>query len=295
MKKTTQIVTQYHLHKEHPEKLQFDIHDLETYLNKSGYDAQIAHSHSFYQILWIFNEGGQHYIDFDAYPVKENSLFFIAKNQIHYFDKNAAHKGFLIHFNESFLMESDVDIFLKYNVFTKKNKSCNCIHGNSINTAKNYIKLIQEELLQKNEFGHAQIIRYLLKSLLIVFERTQHQNSENDIRLTSQYELQYLQFRELIEMHFDKAYPVNKYADLLNISRKTLNTICKRIVAKTPSALISERIILEAKRHLRFTPLKINEIAYKLGFEDTSYFVKYFKRFEKISPGEYRNVVVLEN
>lgn len=288
MKEKEIEIAQYHLHKEHPEKLQFEIYDLKAYLERSCKHAQVAHSHSFYQILWIFNEGGTHYIDFDAHPVKENSLFFISKNQIHYFDAEASHEGILIHFNENFLMQSDVDIFLKYNVFTKKDKSCHCISGDLIVAAKAFIELIKRELENKTDFGHAQIVRYLLKSLLIVMERTQHENNGNDIRLTSQYELQYLQFRELIESHYDKAYTVSQYAGLLHISRKTLTTITKNIVAKSPSELIAERIVLEAKRLLSFTPLKVNEIAYKLGFEDPSYFVKYFKRHLNLSPIDYR-------
>lgn len=289
MKKTTDKIEQYHLHKEHPEKLPFEIYDLKTYLDKSGAHAQIAHSHSFYQILWIFNDGGKHYIDFDAHHVKRNSLFFITKNQIHYFDSTASHEGILIHFNENFLMQSDVDIFLKYHLFTKKGNNCNCIAGDSVNTAKAFIKLIKNELLYKSEFGHSQVIRYLLKSLFIVFERTQH-TDDKSIQLTNQYELQYLHFRELIENHYQNAYSVNQYAELLHISRKTLTRITKSIVAKPPSELISERVLLEAKRLLSFTPLKINEIAYRLGFEDPSYFVKYFKRHMTISPGEYRQV-----
>jgi AraC family transcriptional activator of pobA len=103
---------QYHLHKAHPEKLQFQIYDLEAYLKKSGAHAEVPHSHSFYQILWIYNKGGVHYVDFDAHPAQGNTIFFISKNQIHYFDKNADHKGLIFHFNEHFLMQSDVDIFL---------------------------------------------------------------------------------------------------------------------------------------------------------------------------------------
>ena len=291
LKKNASNIEQYHLHKGHPEKLQFEVYNLKDYLETSGVHAQLAHSHSFYQILWIYNEGGVHFIDLDAYPVKTNSIFFISKNQIHFFDKEANHEGVLIHFNERFLMQSDVDIFLKYNVFNNRGKPCYCITHDIIDLANSYIHLIKKEKTKVTGFGHQQVIRYLLKSLLIVLERAHRQNVKENSPLTNPYELQYLQFRELIECYYNKNYTVSDYANLLHISTKTLTTITKAVTTKPPSTLISERIILESERLLAFTSLKVNEIAYELGFEDASYFVKYFKRHLKKSPTQYRALI----
>ncbi len=52
--------------------------------------------------------------------------------------------------------------------------------------------------------------------------------------------------------------------------------------------IINDRIILEAKRQLCYTDLKIKEIAFRLGFDDPSYFVKLFKRQTGILPAEFR-------
>ncbi len=284
-------IEQYHLHKEHPEKLQFEVYDLEQYLKNSGEHALLPHTHSYYQILWIFNEGGVHFVDFDAYEVKANTIFFISKNQIHYFDKNAKHKGIIIHFNENFLMHSDVDIFLKYTVFNNQQRSFHVLKGETIDLAHSYMNLIKMELSNRDEFGYKHVIRNLLKSFLIVLERLHCKTNQESIKFYDSYELQYLQFRDLLETHYSENYSVANFASKLNISSKTLNTITHSVVSKTPSELISERIILEAKRLLSFTDLKINEIAYKLGFEDASYFVKYFKRHVKKSPSEYRLII----
>ena len=279
------------MHEAHPERLQFEIYDLESYLKKNGKHAQIAHSHSFYQILWFYNTGGTHYVDFKAHEVKEDSVLFISKNQIHYFDEDAKHKGVIIHFNEQFLMQSDVDIFLKYNVFNTHGKPCYCITKDIAVLANSYIKLIKEELKNQVQFGHKQVVRYLLKSLLIVLERAHRDTKDGTIKLTNHYELQYLKFRELIETNYKVQFTVSQYADLLNISSKTLTNVTKSMTSKSPSELISERVILEAKRLLSFTTLKTNEVAYKLGFNDASYFVKYFKRHLKMSPKDYKKIL----
>ena len=292
MKKSEPKIEQYHLHKSKPEKLQFEIYDLVDYLAKSGEHAQKPHSHSYYQIIWMYNNGGVHFVDFDSHEVKANTIFFISKNQIHYFDPKAKHQGIIIHFNERFLLQSDTDIFLKYNVFNNQGKPCYSLTDEITALANSYILLIKEELASQNGFGHQQVIRYLLKSLLIVLERAHRGNSDYNLNLTNRYELQYLQFRELLERQYKNGLTVSEYASKLNISTKTLTTITKSVASKAPSELISERIILEAQRLLSFTSLKVNEIGYGLGFEDASYFVKYFKRHLKRSPSEYRNLIL---
>lgn len=56
----------------------------------------------------------------------------------------------------------------------------------------------------------------------------------------------------------------------------------------TPLQLINDRILLEAKRLLRYSDKKIKDIANDLGYEDPSYFVKFFKRQTGMLPTEFR-------
>ncbi len=207
------------------------------------------------------------------------------------FDEQVEHQGIIIHFNKSFLLQSDTDIFLKYNVFNNQGKPCHCLTEEIVALTNSYILLIKEERANQNGFGHQQVIRYLLKSLLIVLERVHRGDLEHNMNLTNRYELQYLQFRELLERQYKDGLTVSEYANKLHISTKTLTTITKSVTSKSPSELISKRVILEAQRLLSFTSLKVNKIGYRLGFEDASYFVKYFKRHLKRSPSEYRNLI----
>jgi len=281
-------IEQYHLHKLHPQMLQFELYSLKEYRKKSGKKAATPHSHSYYQIIWFFNDGGTHTVDFKTYAIKKNSILFITKNQIHSFDNNLEIEGWLIHFNESFFMHSDVDIFLKYNLFNVQHTPYYPINNEIANIVTNYIHLIKKELDQKGNFGYEDVIRFLLKAMLINLERIHHKNTSKKILLNSAYELQFFKYKELIEMHYKEGLPIHSYANLLHVSPKTLTTITKSIVNKSPSKLITERIILEAKRLLKFTTLQIGEIAFKIGFNDASYFIKYFKKHVGMSPKNYR-------
>lgn len=284
-------IEQYHLHKAYPGRLQFQVYDLKEYRQKNPEKAAIPHSHSYYQIIWFFNEGGTHTIDFQSHSIKENSIFFTHKDQTHSFDDNLEVEGWLIHFNESFFTHSDVDIFLKYNIFNVEQNSCYEIDPETVKIAEHHIKLIQQELPNQLKFGHENIVRFLLKSLLIYLERAKPSSANLELQTITPYERQLYNFKDLIEIYFASGMSVNDYANLLNISSKTLTTITKNSLDKTPSQLIKERIILEAKRLLKFTTLHVNEIAFCLGFEDDSYFVKYFKRNVGVLPSKYRNTV----
>lgn len=281
-------IEQYHLHKQQPERLQFETFSMQEYLEKYQEHTIKPHSHSYYQIIWFFKAGGQHHVDFNAYPIEANTIFFVAKDQIHYFDDFKNYEGLLIHFNERFLMQSDVDIFLKYKVFNNQGKPYSCITEETEALAKAYVGLIETELAQKGEFGHRQVVRYLLKALLILLERKHLENQDADIESASNYDKVYLHFRDLLETHYKEGLTVSQYAEKLNISSKTLTTVVKSVATKAPSAVISERLLLEAQRLLSFTNHQVNEIGYQLGFEDPSYFVKYFKRMTGQSPGDYR-------
>ncbi len=282
-------ITQYHLHKTFPERLQFAVYSLNEYRRNSSEKAAIPHSHSYYQIIWFLSDGGYHSVDFETYSIKKNTILFISKDSVHAFDDNLDVQGYLIHFNESFFMHDDVDIFLKYNVFNAHINPCHTVDEYTASTALTYIKLMQEETSGKQRFGYEDILRFSLKSFLIILERMHHDSEKKHLRFNNHHEQLFAQYKELVEENYKKNCTVTEYADLLNISSKTLTSITKGIVGKSASQLIADRVILEAQRLLKFTTLQVGEIAYKIGFEDASYFVKYFKRHVGKSPSQYRN------
>lgn len=97
--------------------------------------------------------------------------------------------------------------------------------------------------------------------------------------------------KDAIETHYRTKHSPGEYADLLNIAPKSLAKITKQHFNKTLSAMISERIIIEAKRELYLTSKSVKEIAYELGFRDEFYFSRFFKTNADVSPQLYRNTV----
>ncbi|MBS1737919.1 MAG: helix-turn-helix domain-containing protein [Bacteroidetes bacterium] len=294
MAKSKPKIEQYHLHKDQPEKLQFEIHSLSDYLTKNIGHTDKPHIHSFYQIIWFTKGNGKHFVDFNEFEASTNKIFFISKNQIHYFDNYSSYEGVIIHFNESFLMdnESDIDIFLKYNIFNDfESEPVFTIPTVAIENFSLLVSNLKNEIENPNNFAHKDFLKHYLKLFLISIQRLGKRSNCKNPSINNQQNITLLKFKKSLELNFKSIHSVKEYANILNISSKTLTNHTKETALKTPLELINDRIILEAKRLLSHSNFNINEIGFQLGFEDPSYFVKFFKKQTKKSPSDFRKAV----
>src|SRR5690606_29164810 len=96
-------------------------------------------------------------------------------------------------------------------------------------------------------------------------------------------------FQNLVEQHFRIEKSPAFYAGLLNMSPNALSKKIKLQFNKTPSRIIQERVILEAKKLIHLTRKNMKEIAAELNFDDEFYFSKYFKKHTGVSPTKFRD------
>ncbi|MET6997529.1 helix-turn-helix domain-containing protein [Chitinophaga defluvii] len=295
--KRKEAISEYHLNKHRPDKPQFAIHDLKAYLTLNQGKANKPHIHSFFQIIWFKKGSGKHFVDFKAYDVFENAIFFIARNQVHYFDENTEYDGVLIHFSELFLTpnESSIDYLMKCSLFNNPYQMPSCCIGSNIEaTLSIYINQIYTELETEEDFASDELLRTYLKAFLIQVQRGRNDferaNGKTPFMLDEKRE-QLIRFVNFVDEHFIKGVTVAEYAQLLHISSRTLSDLTAQTLNKTPLTVIQERTVLEAQRLLLHSDLNVNQIGYRLGFDDPSYFVKYFKKHTKISPSEFRKSI----
>ena len=284
-------INEYHLHQKAPSRRQFELFNLNEYLLLNKEHSSKPHSHSFYQIVWFHSNNGKHHVDFKSYDIKKDRIFFIAKNQIHYFEKRNDYQGVLLHFNESFILqnEKDIEIFINYDLFNNPEAPFFDVFPKQTSELEIYYDQIKNELKNVHTFGHQSILTNILKSFLITIEREKRKHQKTDSSPEISFSM--LNFRKLLEKNYRNNYSVSDYAKELSISTKTLNNIIKSATGKTVSKIINERIILEAKRQLFHTCSFVNEIGYDLGFQDHSYFVKFFKKQVNITPSEFRKSI----
>ncbi|MEO6686333.1 MAG: AraC family transcriptional regulator, partial [Dyadobacter sp.] len=138
--------------------------------------------------------------------------------------------------------------------------------------------------------GYYEAIKASMNLFFIEFVRQSHDAKKISPGITTYTQERYEQLLTLLETNITTLKSVSQYAQLLNLSVYQLNTITKASVGKTAMDLINEQIILEAKRYLLATPSQIKDIAWHLGYEDTSYFIRFFKNHTGYSPDAFRKI-----
>lgn len=289
-------ISEYHLHKEQPARRQFDMFDLSSYVQENYEHCRTPHSHSYYQVIWFESGGGKHFVDLEAFDVGPDTLFFIARNQVHHFEADNAVQGKLIHFNDSFIVQHDpdIDILLNYALFNDPLAPFFVLPDGLEAEIRRYVDQMTDEIGNQGQFGHEALISNTLRSLLIRIEREKRSIARAQDPVGSRY-LRFIQFRSLVEAHYREHWAMSDYAEQLNTTTKTLNSIVRSEYGKTATQMICDRIILEAKRRLCHTRAYINAIGYDLGFEDPSYFVKFFRKHTGVTPSDLRKALLAKS
>lgn len=263
----------------------FDILDLEVYL--SGKDmVQELHRHSFFYILVLEKGKGAHHIDFISYPIQDYTVFFMRPGQVHELSLENGSTGYLLKFSPDFyapLSEADSQVLRKVS-----SKDFCALSKETMEGMLLILGNIYKENKEKQERYREAIWSYLAV-FFIALLRQQQQEPKVLADHNSDYMQERLEaFQELIVSSAAQFKQVSYYAEQLNLSTYQLNAITKAMLHKTASELIIDHLLLEAKRYLLATSNQVNQIAWHLGYEDVSYFVRFFKKHTGYSPEVFR-------
>ena len=150
------------------------------------------------------------------------------------------------------------------------------------------IEQVQLEFEQPIDEHTPSIIRNLLQALLGKLYRIR--SNELATEFNHKYMHQFLQFQSLVELECTTHRDVAYYANKLNITSRTLNSITHAILNKSPKTFINEVLSLQIKRKLINTDLTIKEIAYQSGFNEPTNLFKFFRKFTKQTPELFRSI-----
>jgi len=99
-------------------------------------------------------------------------------------------------------------------------------------------------------------------------------------------------FLALVEENYREQRPLSFYAHVLGITTTHLSRICRRQFGLSVQAIIHDRLVLEPKRILAYTPASIAHVAQDLGFRDPAYFTRFFTHHVGETPTAFRTVFV---
>lgn len=276
MNELKEIFCRYDMVCDNPSGVGMELYRMPEFFQQlKGMETDTMHLHGFYEIIWFQKGSGTHYVDFNQYAIAPGTIFFISPGQIHSFDTK--------HDQEGYVLKICAELFDDF-----VSLSCVTVQDKDSAALEMLIGAMQEELKKEDSLGHREALHALVKLFVIMVRRSyagMNPSAPNPHKVSYKA---FLNFRKLIEENYCRLHTVKDYASLLNVSSKTLTLYVNECSKYSPLELINNRIILEAKRLLRYSVLSIKEIAFRLGFEDPSYFAKFFKRLVKQSPADYR-------
>lgn len=265
----------------------FYIRSFNDHINVNQF-IEKPHGHDFYLLLLITKGNGTHSIDYKEYKVEPGVMFIVSPGQVHHWCLHKDTDGYILFFKkEYFLIDFKLDKLIKFPFF-KSSSSVPYLKLSTIEQAiliDLYERISQE--YQSHLLNYHEMIRLYLNVLFIELSRIYRKKHKCTISYS--YELMQLnRFESLINKHFKDHKMLIFYAEKMNISLRQLSYICKKTINKTPSVILLERIILEAKRLIIHSDMSISSIADELNYSDNSYFIRFFKKVCNKTPEQFR-------
>lgn len=264
-------------------------------------DYTSAFMTDFYSIYYVKEGRFEKMNQLEGIVLEDGEMFFSKPGDIKKWSFTNDVKGYFVAFtkeylltlieNKNFLNSFDcliVNLQEKFELDMRENHFFNNAFSEIINE-------------NSNPTRHSQIsIKLWLSVLLIKINRIckNEDDTANEIDFNTSADHIYHKFITALEENFTKLahrecmkpYTVAEFAKRLNVNPSYLNECVKKASSKNAKSLINERWLLMAKCQLMHTGKNVSEIAYQLGFESPGYFARFFKKFESMSPVEFRRL-----
>lgn len=241
-----------------------------------------------YSIYWIKEGKGVYNIDFESYAFDDNVLFFLSPGQVFSVESEKIKEAYKLTFIRDFYCIQTHD----------KEVACNGILFNNVyetpfvkpsesDTQKLQFILdsLEEEFKREEAAAQYDMLQAYLKQFIIHAVRVKKEHhiikDDTETKLFKDFSL-------LVEQNFKKLHSVTDYANRLGVSPKSLTKHFHKIGSQTPSDFIKNRIVLEAQRQLLYSNDSVKQIAYDLGFNDSAYFTRFFKKATLKSPLQFK-------
>lgn len=266
----------------------FHINRLEE-INPLPLRIKSPHKHNFHEIFFLTEGEFQHNVDIHQYNIKGNQLFFIVMGQLHIWAKNLspAIKGYRLMFNDAVFSSITTSNQIVFELLYNKSLIEHPLID--LNDSENSsILFYSEQLIKEYETAIPNVTT--LNALLFLFlneickevsSSAFQQKQRNSMNI-------FIQFNKLLSDNLTDHKGIDFYAENLAISSVKLNKVIKECSLMPFTKFVITKLLLEAKLLLVTTDLSVNEISYKLGYLDTSYFIRSFKKSEKTTPNNFR-------
>ncbi|RYU80094.1 AraC family transcriptional regulator [Hymenobacter persicinus] len=251
-------------------------------------DLLLPHRKAYYLLVFVRHNRGRHWVDGTPYDRQDNRIYFTNPSQILVKeDPTPSWSTHLTFTNELLALEQNA-------VLRSLPLIQNLRHGHELVLTSADTTFVEEQLARleteyrrPGEWQHRMLTAHLtvLLTYLSRLYAEQYPAAEPsaDQRVLRAYQAK-------VEECFRELHEVGAYAELLHLSAGHLSEVVKAQSGKPAIKHLHERLVLEARRLLLYSPSPLKEIAFDLGFAEPSYFGRFFKRETGVTPAEYRSI-----
>lgn len=248
------------------------------------------HYHGFFQ-MFVLEGKAEVMHDFHEFRAEGTTVVFLSPGQVHTAVPKAGMKGTTVSFTQTFFDNHapppsrifDYPFFYPADV-----KPWLKLRGEEARAVVQMFDELQMEF-DAGQDGAAEVLRAMLHILLVRVNRLYAKAHPR--REATRAELMVRQFHLAVEQHFREFQNIGYYAKLLGVTANHLNDTLHDLSGKAAGEVIRQRRLLDAKRLLSHSEMSVSEIGYHLGFEDPSYFSRFFRRSQGCAPAEFREEI----
>jgi AraC family transcriptional regulator, transcriptional activator of pobA len=248
-------------------------------------DFLVPHRKDYFFLVLVHEGKSRHWVDMTPYVLKNNTFYFTVPHQVHLKEESEPLTGTSISFTREFLGMMPDNVKQLPIIQNPQNGHELSLSADDLVYISDLIKKMEDEYHAKNNWQHSMLTAYM-QALLVYLSRLYQEQLSNPV--VPENRLLLKRFLLKVEENYSAAHEVGAYATMLNISAGHLSELVKEQSGQPAIAHIHERLMVEAKRLLFHTEHSVKEIAFELGFEDASYFNRFFKRISNVTPVEYR-------
>lgn len=250
------------------------------------------HVHDFYQ-MYLLRSRTRVMLDFNEFAVEPDTLVFISPGQVHTVLMKPGQRlnGITISFTRDFFDDERVSAsrLLDLPFFFPDQ----ALPWRRLRKGAEKSDIVRECSQLLHEFRHGrpgsdEILQATLHILLVRARRLYETDAcpppSRPARLVRE-------FQWLVEQHFQEARTLTTYARELGVTPNHLNDTVRAATGCAAGEFIRQRRLLHAKRLLLHSELSVAEIGYDMGFDDPSYFTRFFRQHEGMTPLAFREQI----
>ncbi|KQT20536.1 hypothetical protein ASG31_17365 [Chryseobacterium sp. Leaf404] len=224
------------------------------------------------------------------FKIKEGSMLFAGPYKEVSFKNVEGREIYNIAFSAAFYEQSSFDsLLLNSTIFFNYDSDVLVV---PINPAKEILRqFIIDRLSQfhgKSETLYISAAHHTVKALILdamLFADDHHMEITDNLDYVSCVN----RFRVLLQKDFKDYKIVSHYAKALNMTSRKLTEMTEFVTGKTAKQIITEKVISECYKMLRYSGFTISEISYRLGFSNEGNFTHFIKKNTGKNPSEIKN------